>query len=82
MTKIVPGIAIVVTSILAVILLITKNFNWAVFCITLMFTLTNAIRAKDMASKGYPKESTWMRNVSIFFGIASAAILFVNLFMK
>lgn len=81
MTKIVPGIAIVVTSVLAVILLLTKNFNWAIFCITLMFTLTNAIRAKDMAKKGYPKESNWMRNVSIFFAIASAAILFVNLFM-
>ena len=46
-----------------------------------MFTLTNAVRAKDMASKGFEKESRWMRNLSIFFGIASAGILFVNLFM-
>lgn len=82
MAKIIPAIALVITSVLAVILLITKNFNWAVFCITLMFTITNGIRSKDMAKKGYPKESVWMRNVAVFFGIASAAILFVNLFMN
>lgn len=81
MSKRIMGIAVLITSVLAVILLIKQNFNWAVFCITLMFTLTNAVRAKDMASKGFEKESRWMRNLSIFFGIASAGILFVNLFM-
>lgn len=80
-TKRIMGIAVLITSVLAVFLLIKQNFNWAVFCITLMFTLTNAVRTKDMASKGFEKESRWMRNLSIFFGIASAGILFVNLFM-
>lgn len=80
-TKIISGVAVVATSVLAVVFMVMKNFNWAVFCITLMFTLTNAVRAKDMASKGYEKESRWMRNLSVFFGVASLAVLFVNLFM-
>lgn len=80
-SKKITGIAVVITSILAVILLLKENFDWAVFCITVMFTLTNAVRAKDMAAKGFEKESRWMRNLSVFFGIASAGILFVNLFM-
>lgn len=81
MMKKLSGVIVAITSILAVFLLLKENFNWAVFCITLMFTITNAMRAKDMSSKGFEKESKWMKNVSIFFGIASAAILVVNLFM-
>lgn len=78
--KIVSGISVIATSVLAVVLLIMKQFNWAVFCITAMFALTNSFRAKDMASKGYEKESRFMRNMSIFFAVAAAGILVANLF--
>lgn len=81
MSKIISALAMVVASVLAVILLMKNNFNWAIFCITILFTLTNALRSKDMANKGYAKESVWMRNVALLFGVASAAILVVNLFM-
>ncbi|GEK33183.1 hypothetical protein [Kurthia sibirica] len=80
MMKIVSGAAVIITSVLAVVLLIQKEFNWAVFCITIMFTLTNSFRARDMAKKGYDKEARFMRNMSIFFAVASAGILVANLF--
>lgn len=81
MLKTIPGIAVAITSILSVVLLLMDEFNWAIFSITVMLTLTNAVRAKDMSNQGHDKEAAWMRKVSIFFGIASAAVLFVNLFM-
>lgn len=81
MSKIISAIAMVAASVLAVILLLKDNYNWAIFCITVLFTLTNALRSNDMAKKGYDKESAWMRNVAILFAVASAAILVVNLFM-
>lgn len=81
MSKIITAIAMVVASVLAVILLLNDNFDWAIFCITILFTLTNGIRSFDMAAKGFEKESAWMRNVAILFAVASAAILVVNLFL-
>lgn len=81
MLKTIPGIAVAITSVLSIVLLIMDEFNWAIFSITVMLTLTNAVRAKDMSNNGHSKEAAGMKKVSIFFGIASAAVLFVNLFM-
>lgn len=79
--KITAAVLTISMSILAVVLMIVKQFNWAVFCMTVMFTLTNAFRARDMVEKGYEREARFMRNLSIFFGVASVAVLCVNLFM-
>lgn len=65
----VTGIVTVVASILAVVFLFKQQYNIAVALIAFTFTLTNALRAKDMNAKGYVKEAKVMRFVAIFFSI-------------
>lgn len=78
--KIVTGLLVTITSLLAVFFIIKQNFNLAVLFITLMFTITNTIRAKDMKRQGYEKEAKWMKAMAIFFGIATLGILVTILF--
>lgn len=78
--KVVSGVLIVITSLLAVFFIIKQNFNLAVLFISLMFTITNAFRAKDMARQGYEKEAKWMKGVAIFFGIATLILLSMLIF--
>ncbi|MGX9136256.1 hypothetical protein ACWV26_18270 [Rummeliibacillus sp. JY-2-4R] len=79
-TKVVSGVLVAITSILAVIFVIKQNFNLAVLFITLMFTITNTFRAKDMARQGYQKEAKWMKGVAYFFGIATLVELIIIIF--
>lgn len=63
------GIVTIVASVLAVVFLFKQQYNIAVALIAFTFTLTNALRAKDMNAKGYVKEAKVMRFVAIFFSI-------------
>lgn len=76
--KHITGVLVVITSLLALYFIIKQNFNVAILFMTLMFTVTNAFRAKDFKEKGFEKEAKWMRGMSIFFGVATLAILVVN----
>jgi hypothetical protein len=78
--RLVSGTLVAITSLLAVFFVFKQNFNLAVLFITLMFTITNTFRAKDMAKQGYVKEAKWMKGMAIFFGIATLAILFTIFF--
>ncbi len=78
--KVVSGVLVAITSILAVVFVIKQNFNLAVLFITLMFTITNTFRAKDMAKQGYQKEAKLMKGVAYFFGIATLVELFIIIF--
>ncbi|GEL05815.1 hypothetical protein [Rummeliibacillus stabekisii] len=79
-SKALTGVLVALTSILAVIFIIRQNFDWAVLFISLMFTITNSFRAKDMARQGYTKEAKWMKGTAIFFGIATLVVLALILF--
>ncbi|MGG0658170.1 hypothetical protein [Rummeliibacillus pycnus] len=78
--KVISGILVTITSILAVFFIIKQNFNLAVLFITLMFTITNSFRAKDMARQGYEKEAKWMKGMATFFGIATLVVLVMIIF--
>lgn len=78
--KIVTGLLVTITSLLAVFFIFKQNFNLAVLFITLMFTITNTVRARDMKKKGYEKEAKWMQAMATFFGIATLGILAIILF--
>lgn len=76
----ITGIVTAIASVLAVWFLFKQQYAIAVVLISFTFTLTNALRAKDMKAKGYVKESKVMRTVSIFFGILTVAAI-VSLFI-
>ncbi|MFJ8263704.1 hypothetical protein ACIQ4I_17465 [Rummeliibacillus sp. NPDC094406] len=78
--KIISGVLVTITSILAVFFVIKQNFNLAVLFISLMFTITNTFRAKDMARQGYEKEAKWMKAMATFFGIATLVVLVMIIF--
>ncbi|HWI47803.1 MAG TPA: hypothetical protein VNU45_06205 [Rummeliibacillus sp.] len=78
--KVISGVLVTITSLLAVFFVIKQNFNLAVLFITLMFTITNTFRAKDMARKGYEKEAKWMKGMAAFFGIATLVVLGMIIF--
>ena len=78
--KILSGVLVAITSLLAVFFVIKQNFNLAVLFITLMFTITNTFRAKDMARQGYEKEAKWMKGMAVFFGIATLIVLVMTIF--
>lgn len=73
--KLVSGILVTITSLLAVFFVIKQNFNLAVLFISLMFTITNTFRAKDMEKQGFTKEAKWMKAMALLFGVATLAIL-------
>ncbi|MGA3600684.1 hypothetical protein [Lysinibacillus agricola] len=62
-------------SIAAIVFMIMGNFNLAVFAMTIMFALSNGFRAKSFKEQGYIKEAKWMKYMSIFFTVASIAVL-------
>lgn len=74
------GIVTAVASVLAVWFLFQQQFAIAVVLISFTFTLTNALRAKDMNEKGYVKEAKVMRGVSFFFSVLTIAAI-VSIFI-
>lgn len=78
--KLVSGILVTITSLLAVFFVIKQNFNLAVLFISLMFTITNTFRAKNMEKQGFTKEAKWMKAMALFFGVATLVILSMIIF--
>lgn len=68
---------IALTSVLAVVCIILESYDWAIFSMTIMFTLTNTFRAKSFKEQGYVREAKWMQITGIFFALAAIAVLYI-----
>lgn len=79
-TKLVSGILVTIISLLAVFFMIKQNFNLAVLFVSLMFTITNTFRAKEMEKRGFAKEARWMKGMAAFFGVATLVVLIMIIF--
>lgn len=77
--KLVSLVLISCASLAAVFFVIKQNMELAIFCLTVMFTLTNFFRSRNFAAQGYEKEAKWMKKMSIFFAILSLIALYVVL---
>lgn len=77
--KIISSIIVSTASVLAIVLIIMQHFNWAVFAMTVMFSVSNLFRAKSFKEDGYVRESKWMKVMGIFFAVAAAIALVVNI---
>ena len=69
------GILIALASVLTLIFIILQNLDLAVVFMAALFALTNGMRARSFKEKGFPRESKWMKGMSIFFTIAAVFML-------
>jgi len=76
-SKWISSIFVVITSILAIVLMVLHKYNWAVLAMTIMFAVSNIFRAKTFKEQGYEREAKWMQWMGIFFVIASIIVLVV-----
>lgn len=75
--KVVSLIIVAVLSLLAVYFVVIGNFEYAVLCITLMFTLSNLFRYRSFKQQGQLKEAKWMLTMAVILGISFLAALYV-----
>ncbi|MGE7949362.1 hypothetical protein [Lysinibacillus sp. NPDC093688] len=78
-TKWLSSILVAIFSIAAIVFIIMRNFNFAVFAMTIMFAVSNGFRAKSFKEQGYIKEAKWMKYMAIFFSIASIIVFIIIL---
>ncbi|MFS0577164.1 hypothetical protein AB1K83_16135 [Sporosarcina sp. 179-K 3D1 HS] len=78
--KWISGIAIVLAALASLYFVVKSNLNYAVLAMTLLFTLTNGVRAKSFREQGFERQSKWMAGMSIFFGISFVGALLYLLF--
>ncbi|WP_332646362.1 hypothetical protein [Lysinibacillus sp. 54212] len=69
-------ILVVISSLASLYFVIKQNIEMAVLFLTILFTLTNFTRYRSFKGQGMEKESKWMRNMAIFFAIATLAVLY------
>lgn len=75
MNKWISTIVVAVASVLAVVFIILKNFDWAVFSITIMFAFSNIFRAKTFKEQGDLREAKWMQMTGMVFALAAVVVL-------
>ena len=66
---------VAITSILAIVCIVIRQYNWAVLSMTIMFAVSNLFRASNFAEQGYVREAKWMKWMGIFFVFASVVVL-------
>lgn len=77
--KVLLFVLITITSLAAIFFVIKQNMELAIFCLTILMTLTNYFRSRNFAAQGYEKESKTMKRMSIFFALMSLVILYIIL---
>ncbi|WP_107943342.1 MULTISPECIES: hypothetical protein [Metasolibacillus] len=75
--KVISMLLVIASSALAIFFIIKQNFNLAVLFLTVMFTFSNFFRYRSFMRQGYVKEAKWMRNLAIFFGLATVVVVFI-----
>ncbi|MCT6925518.1 MULTISPECIES: hypothetical protein [Bacillales] len=75
--KLIALLLVTGSSLLALFFIFKQNFNLAVLCLTVMFTFSNLLRYRSFMRQGYVKEAKWMRNLAIFFGLATVAVIYI-----
>lgn len=74
-SKWISSIVVAITSIVAIICIVMRQYNWAILSMTIMFAVSNLFRASSFAEQGYIREAKWMKWMGIFFVFASVIVL-------